>query len=103
NWRVPLFDQILGTFFFVFLIYALIDNMNVGFGGLAKISPFVVGLIVVAIGISFGTNAGYAINPACDFGPRVFARFAGWGLDAFPGPDNYWWIPIIGPLIGGAI
>ncbi|HLQ96718.1 MAG TPA: MIP/aquaporin family protein [Pseudogracilibacillus sp.] len=103
TWGVPLFDQILGTFLLVFLIYALIDNKNVGFGGLAKISPFVVGLIVVAVGISFGTNAGYAINPARDFGPRLFAWFAGWGPNAFPGPGNYWWIPIIGPLIGGAI
>lgn len=103
HWGVPLFDQILGTFFLVFLIYSLIDNKNVGFGGLTKISPFVVGLIVVAIGISLGTNAGYAINPARDFGPRVLAWIKGWGPNAFPGPGNYWWIPIIGPLIGGAI
>ena len=42
-----------------------------------NIGPFIVGLIVVAIGISFGANAGYAINPARDFGPRVLAWLAG--------------------------
>lgn len=103
HWFTPFFDQVVGTFLLVFLIYALIDKMNVGFGGLAKISPFVVGLIVVAVGVSFGTNAGYAINPARDFGPRVLTWFLGWGENAFPGPGNYWWIPIIGPLLGGAI
>ena len=38
-----------------------------------------VGLLVVAIGVAFGFNAGYAINPARDFGPRLFTFVAGWG------------------------
>jgi glycerol uptake facilitator len=67
----------------------------------------VVGFIVVAIGLSFGANAGYAINPARDFGPRLFALIAGWGKVALPGNygnvNTYFWIPIIGPLLGGAI
>ena len=33
----------------------------------------------------------------------MFAYFAGWGSSALPAPDNYWWIPIVGPLIGGLI
>ncbi len=56
---------------------------------------------------SFGANAGYAINPARDFGPRIFAWIAGWGKIAFPGDylhiQDYFWIPIVGPLIGGAL
>lgn len=103
TWFVPFFDQVVGTFLLVLFIYALIDKKNVGFGGLKNMAPFVVGLAVVAIGISFGTDAGYAINPARDFGPRVFAWFAGWGQNAFPGPGNYWWIPIVAPLLGGAL
>lgn len=102
-WFVPFFDQVVGTFLLVLFIYALIDKKNVGFGGLKNMAPFVVGLAVVAIGISFGTDAGYAINPARDFGPRLFAWFAGWGSNAFPGPGNYWWIPIVAPLLGGAL
>src|SRR5208283_1006790 len=70
-----------------------------------------IGFIVAAIGASYGANAGYAINPARDFGPRLFAYFAGWGKVALPGTYNapgfsfsdYWWIPIVGPLIGGVI
>lgn len=103
TWFVPFFDQVLGTFLLVLFIYALIDKKNVGFGGLKNMAPFVVGLAVVAIGISLGTDAGYAINPARDFGPRLFTWFAGWGENAFPGPGNYWWIPIVGPLVGGAL
>jgi glycerol uptake facilitator protein len=61
----------------------------------------------VAIGISFGANAGYAINPARDFGPRLFALIAGWGDIAIPGDygnvNSYLWIPIVGPFVGGAI
>lgn len=104
NWFTPFFDQVVGTFLLVFLIYALLDSRN-SFAQLKGMFAFMVGLIVVAVGISFGTDAGYAINPARDFGPRLFAWFAGWGPNAFPGPGagGYWWIPIIGPLVGGGI
>jgi glycerol uptake facilitator protein len=67
----------------------------------------IVGFIVLAVGISFGANSGYAINPARDFGPRMFAWIAGWGKLAMPGNygwiDGYFWVPIIGPLIGAAL
>jgi len=67
---------------------------------------------VFAVGTSLGANTGYAINPARDFGPRLFAYFAGWGKVALPGTfdngmgfhfSNYFWIPIVGPIIGGII
>ena len=61
----------------------------------------------MAVGISFGANAGYAINPARDLGPRIFAWIAGWGKLAIPGNygwvNDYIWVPIVGPLIGGAL
>jgi hypothetical protein len=66
-----------------------------------------VGLVVVAIGLSFGANAGYAINPARDFGPRLFAWIAGWEKVAMPGDYGsigaYFWIPLVWPMIGGLI
>jgi glycerol uptake facilitator protein len=66
----------------------------------------VVGLIVVRIGVSFGANAGYAINPARDLGPRLLAWIEGWKSVAIPGDsgrvDFYMGVPIVGPLIGGA-
>jgi glycerol uptake facilitator protein len=101
----PLIDQIVGTFFLVLFVWAVTDEFNTPVG--ANLAPVVVGFIVLAVGISFGANAGYAINPARDFGPRVFALIAGWGKVAFPGDygniNDFFWIPIVGPLIGGAL
>ena len=45
--------------------------------------PLCIGLVVLAIGTSFGANCGYAINPARDLGPRIFTAIAGWGLEPF--------------------
>jgi glycerol uptake facilitator protein len=97
----PFIDQVIGTGFLVLLILAITDTKNLGVQ--ANLGPFIVGLAVAAIGMSFGTGAGYAINPARDFGPRVFMFLEGWGANAFPGPFGYFWVPILGPLVGGAI
>jgi glycerol uptake facilitator protein len=96
----PFIDQIVGTAVLVALIAALIDQQNQA--PEANMSALLVGLAVVVIGLAIGTNAGYAINPARDFGPRFLTWLAGWGKTAF-WADGYWWIPIVGPLVGGAI
>ncbi|MER5914842.1 MIP/aquaporin family protein [Streptomyces sp. NPDC001982] len=102
----PLIDQIVGTMFLVMLIVAVIDLRNTAVK--ANLGPLVVGFAVAAIGMSYGANAGYAINPARDFGPRLLTWIAGWNQLAFPGSSpgaysNYFWIPIVGPLVGGMI
>jgi glycerol uptake facilitator protein len=97
----PFIDQVIGTFFLLLFVLAIIDNKNLG--PQSNMGPFMIGMAVAAIGMSFGTGVGYAINPARDFGPRLFAWLAGWGANAFPGPDGYWWVPILGPLVGGAL
>jgi glycerol uptake facilitator protein len=102
----PLIDQIAGTAFLLMLIAAILDLRNQAVK--ANLAPLIVGLVVAAIGMSYGANAGYAINPARDFGPRLFTYAAGWDSLAFPGSVSgafsaYWWIPIVGPLIGGVI
>lgn len=48
-----------------------------------------------------------AINPARDLGPRLFA-FLVFGPVSFSGlagsaSENFFWIPIVGPLIGGVL
>ena len=50
-----------------------------------------------------GLNAGYPINPARDFGPRVFCWLAGWGDYVFKAGDMWWWVPIVAPLLGGPL
>lgn len=97
----PLIDQIIGTMLLVLIIFALTDARNQP--PKSNLAPLIVGLLVAAIGISFGANAGYAINPARDFGPRLFAWTAGWGEAALPGANNYFWIPIVGPVVGGLL
>jgi glycerol uptake facilitator len=105
----PLIDQIVGTAFLLIFVVAVIDIRNSAVQ--SNLAPLAIGLGVAAIGMSYGANAGYAINPARDFGPRLLAFFAGWGKVALPGTytsaglsfSNYFWIPIIGPLIGGVV
>ena len=95
-------DQIVGTAILLFLILAVTDSNNDA--PVAWMAPFIVGLIVVAIGMAWGTNAGYAINPARDFGPRLASFFTGYGgAWRDQAGSLYFWVPIIGPLIGGPI
>lgn len=96
-----LIDQIVGTALLVAVIFALGDRRNTP--PAPAIAPVVVGFLVVAIGVAFGYNAGYAINPARDFGPRLFTAIGGWGTDVFRVGHSWWWIPIVGPLAGGLV
>jgi glycerol uptake facilitator-like aquaporin len=50
-----------------------------------------------------GYNSGYAINPARDFAPRLFTFLAGWGREVFSAGHHWWWVPIVGPLVGGVL
>ncbi|MGV9249834.1 MIP/aquaporin family protein [Streptomyces sp. NPDC003697] len=105
NWG-PLVDQIVGTAFLVMSIAALIDLRNTA--PRANMGPLLIGFVVAAVGMSYGANAGFAINPARDFGPRLFTWAAGWGELAMPGSlagafSDFWWIPIVGPLVGGVV
>jgi len=97
------FDQVIGTAILVAVIFALTSAVNNP--PLANTGPLVIGLLVVAIGLGWGANAGYAINPARDFGPRLASFITGYS-DAWysaNGPELYFWLPIVAPLIGGLI
>ncbi len=95
-------DEIILTAFLVFGIFAITERFNEA-APTANSGALVIGLLVATIGACMGYLEGWAINPARDLGPRLFAFLAGWGESAFPGKDHYWWIPIIGPLIGGVM
>lgn len=94
-----LVTEIIGTFVLVFVV--------IGFGraepaGLAALGALPVALLVVGIGASLGGPTGYAINPARDLGPRLahaVLPITGKGSSDW----SYAWVPVVGPLIGGAI
>ncbi|HEX3662005.1 MAG TPA: MIP/aquaporin family protein [Acidobacteriaceae bacterium] len=95
-------DEIILTAFLIFGIFAITEQYNEMAPG-ANFGALMIGLLVALIGASMGYLEAWAINPARDFGPRVFCLLTGWGHAAFPSPGNYWWVPIVGPLIGGAL
>jgi len=95
-----LVDQIVGTALLVGLVFALTDRRN---AAPAAGGPAAVGALVVLIGMTFGYNAGYAINPARDLGPRLFTAAAGWGAGVFRAGNGWWWVPIVGPCLGGLL
>ena len=94
-------DQVAGTALLIALIFAIVDPRNVAPPG--WMGPILFGGLVVAIGMCFGLNAGYAINPARDFGPRLFTFIGGWGSGVFTAGHGWWWVPIVGPLVGGPL
>jgi glycerol uptake facilitator protein len=95
-------DEIILTAFLLLGIFAITEQYNEQAPG-ANSGALMIGLLVAVIGASMGYLEAWAINPARDFGPRLFAYVAGWDSAAFPSPGDYWWIPIVGPLVGGVI
>src|SRR5882757_5468891 len=95
-------DQIILTAILVFGIFAITEQYNEQAPG-ANSGALMIGFLVAVIGASMGYLEAWAINPARDFGPRLFCFLTGWGHAALPSPDNYWWIPIVAPLIGGVV
>ncbi len=95
-----LLDQIIGTALLLLMIFAITDERN---QPPANLGPIMVGLVVVVIGMAFGGMHGYAINPARDFGPRLFTVVAGFKNNGLTDGSNVFWVPIVGPIIGGLI
>ena len=83
------------------LILATGDSNNTPAG--ANLGPIIVGLIIVAIGASFGFMHGYAVNPARDLGPRLFAVAVGFQNNGLTDGSNVWLVPVIGPIVGGVL
>lgn len=92
-----LISEILGTFFLMLgLLFIGANSFSEG------LNPFIIGFLIVAIGLSLGGTTGYAINPARDLGPRIAHAIlpihgkgsSNWG---------YAWIPVVGPILGGVM
>lgn len=93
-------DEFVGTALLVGMILAIVDGRNQPVQ--ANLNPMIIGFLIVAIGASFGLNTGYAINPARDFGPRLWIALVSGG-ESFAADNYYFWIPIVAPLAGGVV
>ena len=94
-------DQVIGTMLLMAGVMAVTDQKNVA--PPAWLTGPLVGALVVAIGVAFGFNAGYAINPARDLGPRLFTAIAGWGPGVFTAGGGWWWVPVVAPCVGAIL
>ena len=89
----------------VFMIFSFSDpnNSSVGSSKSKVAIPILIGLTIAVLICLYAPLTQAGLNPARDFGPRLFAATAGWGRIAIPGPGNGFWVYIVGPLIGGPI
>lgn len=94
--------EVVISAFLIAVIFAFIDERN-PFAPSKALFPIAVGGLVAVIGGAFGSLTGFAMNPARDFGPKLFTALVGWGPVAMPGLAGYYWVPLIAPLIGGLI
>jgi glycerol uptake facilitator protein len=93
-------DEFIGTALLVGLILVIVDARNQPVQ--SNLNPLIIGLLIVAIGSSFGLNTGYAINPARDFGPRLWIALVS-NFQSFSADNYYFWVPIVAPLLGGVV
>jgi len=70
-------DQTVGTMILVLVVLALNDKRNSKVANYA--GPVLVGITLITIGLGYGYNSGYALNPTRDLAPRCFTLIAGWG------------------------
>ncbi len=111
NTAANIITEIIGTAMLLFGVLGIVSNVQqiqqaseVDLSAVFQfgLAPLLVGLLVLAIGLSLGGPTGYAINPARDLGPRVahaVLPIAGKG-----GSDwGYAWIPVVAPIIGGVL
>ncbi|XP_030833261.1 aquaporin-10-like isoform X2 [Strongylocentrotus purpuratus] len=101
------FEQVLSTALFLAIIGAVLDHRNVP--PPLNWAPFFFGLIILALVMTFGHNAGAPLNPSIDLSGRLCLGVMGYGAEVWVLADGthdgvHWWlIPIFGPAIGGAV
>ncbi|XP_077119941.1 aquaporin-9 isoform X1 [Ranitomeya variabilis] len=94
-------DQMMSTALLLILIFAIFDKKNMP--APSGLEPIAVGLLILTLALSLGSNCGGAMNPARDLGPRIFTALAGWGSEVFTAGNSFWWIPVVGPMCGAVI
>ncbi|KAI6226833.1 Aquaporin-10 [Aphelenchoides besseyi] len=95
-----LIDQIVGTAILALCLGLITNKRHLIPSGVV---PLLAGLVLSMISMTYGTNGGFAVNPARDMGPRLFLLCIGYGWTLFTAYDYYFWIPLVGPFIGALI
>lgn len=94
-------DQVMSTAILLLGVFAIFDASNMGMP--KGLEPIGVGLLIILLTSSLAMNSGAAMNPARDLAPRLFTFIAGWGSEVFTAGNHFWWVPVIGPMVGGAL
>lgn len=94
------FTEIIDTAFLLIGVLAITNpKYKVPTWGVALAA----GGLLAVIGMSVGLMTGYAMNPARDFGPRIFTAIAGWGGETFSAHGYYFWVPLFAPFLGAPL
>ncbi|XP_007479741.1 aquaporin-9 isoform X4 [Monodelphis domestica] len=93
-------EQVLSSMFLLLIVFAIFDDKN--WRVPKGLEPFAIFMLILVLTCALGMN-GAAMNPARDLGPRLFTALAGWGLEVFRAGNNFWWIPVLGPVVGGVL
>ena len=95
--------EVIATAFLLIGIFTIFSKGVVGTGSYGVgVGPYMVGMLVWALGLSMGGPTGYALNPARDLGPRIahaILPIAGKGDSDW----GYSWIPVVGPMLGAVV
>ncbi|THH06778.1 hypothetical protein EW145_g3854 [Phellinidium pouzarii] len=95
-------DEFLGTFILLIVLLAVTDKRNGP--GVAGFAPVALFLAIFGIGMTFGAQTGFAVNPARDLGPRIFTAMAGYGREVFNFRHQYWlWCGVLAPILGALV
>jgi glycerol uptake facilitator protein len=93
--------EVIATAILLFGILAIVDHF--AYDNAKWLAPFAVGILIVAIGMSFGGMHGYAMNPARDLSPRILITLLGFANNGLSDGSTIWVAGVFGPLIGGFI
>ncbi len=96
-----LLDQTIGTALFL-MLFLVVTDQSLELPG-AHGTALMIGLAVTGVGMAFGGIHGYAINPAADFGPRLFTVAAGFRNNGLTDGARVFWIPIAAPILGAIL
>jgi glycerol uptake facilitator protein len=100
--------EVIGTAILALVVFAVGDSKNQS-APPGYLAPLIVGLTVAALISIIAPLTQCCLNPARDFGPRLFTYFAGWGSAALPGPNGHGFFtvyilaPVLGAIIGGGV